>query len=162
MSRIKYLLFVVVCLFMGMSFVWAQDVSSQKKENTANVNLSAVSSSKANKQDKTNIAAGNVSKDGEKGASYLHWIMGVVKKIDLKQKRMDVLYYDFENDKDEVMQVYVTKKTQFLGAGSLPEIEIGEDVEVSFSYTKDGLPIAEAIITSSFSGQIDEESDSQK
>ncbi len=80
----------------------------------------------------------------------LEWVMGIVKSVDIAKKAIEVSYYDFENDKDAVITIYVTNKTEFLGSPSLKDINPGNDVEVSYTYSDDGRPMAEAVITTKF------------
>ncbi len=88
----------------------------------------------------------------------LEWVMGIVKAVDLDKKSIEISYYDFENDKNALVTVYVNKDTEYIGANSLKDINPGDDIEVSYIYKDDGSRVAEAVITAKFSSQEDSES----
>ncbi len=80
----------------------------------------------------------------------LEWVMGIVKSVDVKNNSIEVSYYDFENDRDATVVVYVNENTEYLGSPSLKEINPGDDIEVSYTYDDSGKRIAEAVITAKF------------
>ena len=74
------------------------------------------------------------------------WVMGIVKSVNLEKGTIDVSYYDFENDEDKVITISTNDKTEYIGL-KLKDINPGDDVEVSYTYSNDGTPVAEAVIT---------------
>ncbi len=87
---------------------------------------------------------------GQQEAVALEWVMGIVKSVDVKNNSIEVSYYDFENDRDATVVVYVNENTEYLGSPSLKEINPGDDIEVSYTYDDSGKRIAEAVITAKF------------
>ncbi len=84
------------------------------------------------------------------------WVMGIVKSVNLGDGTIDISYYDFENDEDKVITISTSDKTEYIGM-KLKEINPGDDIEVSYTYSNDGTPIAEAVITAKLQSQKEEE-----
>ncbi len=88
-------------------------------------------------------------------ATAREWVMGIVKSVNLEGGTIDVSYYDFENDEDKVITISTNDKTEYIGM-QLKDINPGDDIEVSYTYSNDGTPIAEAVITAKLQTQKEE------
>lgn len=110
---------VAISFIFGGAVLFAQEDSKSNSDNTSS-------------QSKETVA--------------MEWVMGIVKSVNLEDKTIDVSYYDFENDEDKVITISTNDKTEYIGM-KLKDINPGDDIEVSYMYSNDGTPIAEAVIT---------------
>ena len=96
-------------------------------------------------QEDSNSNSDNTSSQSKEAVA-MEWVMGIVKSVNLEDKTIDVSYYDFENDEDKVITISTNDRTEYIGM-KLKDINPGDDIEVSYMYSNDGTPIAEAVIT---------------
>ncbi len=139
---------LIACILLTAPFAFAQEKSDSKTiKEPQQKEVKTPQSTSGNLPKETKKLSVSKTIPAKKKKLTLEWVMGIAKGI--TEKAVNISYYDFEDNKDKELTVYIDADTEFLGATSAKAIRPGDDIEASYTYGEDGRPIAKVIIVSS-------------